>query len=531
VAVKRLLVSWIGNTDLLCMAGDLNGEERKEALRLLNRDESTVAGKGPIRTLTDSEMFNEVHLLSNYDRVLTDIFKKWVNCNPRIHSVKLTDPTNYKEVFEKSDSILAKVLSNRDSKTELCIHLSPGTPAMTAIWVLLGKSRYPATFYQTYQGKYWVTNIPFDLVVDFVPEVMRKPDLHFQHLVSLSPKEIKGFEQIVGNSTAIRIAAGRARRAALRDVPVLLLGESGTGKELFAHAIHNASHRLNKPFVTLNCAAIPKELLESELFGHKKGAFTGANADRKGAFETADGGTLFFDEIGECDLSIQAKLLRVLEPPADKGPCYRVFRRVGEDEDRASDVRVIAATNRDLLQAVRNRQFREDLFYRLAVITIQIPPLRERRHDIPVIAQSLLEQINSQFRGQEPGYKDKYICPATKKFMQNLEWPGNVRQLNNVLLQAAVMNEDDVIEKSGIIQAIAEIPGNTTGSHIPDVPIGEGFLLDEYLNSIRKRYLQQALDEADGVKTKAAKLLGMKNYQTLDGQLKRFGVKWSRPKE
>jgi len=244
---------------------------------------------------------------------------------------------------------------------------------MAAIWVLLGKSRYPATFYQTYQGKSWQTEVPFDLVVDFVPEVLREPDRHLQHLASLSPQEIEGFEHIVGDSKAIRIVAGRARRAAMRDVPVLILGESGTGKELFARAIHAATHRREKPFIALNCAAIPRELLESELFGHKKGAFTGATADRLGALEAADGGTLFLDEVGECDLAIQAKLLRVLEPPLGQGPCYRVFRRLGENKERYSDVRIIAASNQDLQKAINDQVFREDLYYRLAVIIIKIP--------------------------------------------------------------------------------------------------------------------------------------------------------------
>ena len=244
---------------------------------------------------------------------------------------------------------------------------------MTAIWVLLGKSRYPATFYQTHDGRAWKTEIPFDLAFDFVPELLHSPDLSLQHLAARSPQEIAGFNQIIGNSKAIRLAVGRAQKAAIRDVPVLILGETGTGKELFARAIHDASHRQGGPFLAINCAAIPQELLESELFGHKKGAFTGASADHAGAFEQADGGTIFLDEIGECAPGMQSKLLRVLQPPPGTGPCHRVFRRVGETRDRTSDVRVIAATNRDLLQEVEAHRFREDLYYRLAVITLKIP--------------------------------------------------------------------------------------------------------------------------------------------------------------
>ncbi len=181
---------------------------------------------------------------------------------------------------------------------------------------------------------------------------------------------------------------GRAKRAALRGVSILLLGESGTGKEMFAHAIHKASPRRDHPFVAINCAALSKTLLESELFGHVKGAFTGADRDRKGAFESADGGTLFLDEVGECDLETQAKLLRVLQSPSGTGTGSRTIRRVGDHREIPVDVRVIAATNRDLYKAISAGTFREDLFYRLSVFSITLPPLRERRSDIPHITDS-----------------------------------------------------------------------------------------------------------------------------------------------
>jgi len=361
--------------------------------------------------------------------------------------------------------------------------------------------------------------------VDFVPEVFRDADSHLQHLTSHSPGEIEGFQQIVGDSQAIRLAVGRAKRAAVRNVPVLLLGESGTGKELFARAIHESSSRRSGPFLAINCAAVSRDLLESELFGHKAGSFTGAQSDRKGAFAEADGGTLFLDEIGECDLAMQTKLLRVLQPPEGADPCHRVFHRVGDLQGRHSSVRVIAATNRDLLASINDGQFREDLHYRLAVITVKLPPLRDRQGDIHKIAKHLLTQINGQFEEDEPGYTHKSISDSAMVFVQRHRWPGNVRQLYNALLQAAVMAEGDTIQKHDITDAVAEMVGETSfAEDVLEQPLGEDFNLQEHLNEIHRHYLRRAMKESGGVKSRASKLLGIPNYQTLDAQLKRLEV-------
>ena len=495
-------------------------------LRVLRGPTPAEGELGPIKSLTQHEQFDEIRLLSNYAATWEKEFAKWLGGGVKIVHVDLKNPTDYTEIFTIADGELAKLKSDKAwHETELSIHLSPGTPTMTAIWLLLGKTRYPATFYQTYEGRAWVTDVPFNLVVDFVPEVFRQADAHLQHLTSQSPGEIEGFQQIVGDSRAIRLAVGRAQRAAVRNVPVLILGESGTGKELFAKAIHESSSRRAGPFLAINCAAVSRELLESELFGHAKGAFTGADRDRKGAFEEADGGTLFLDEVGECDVDMQAKLLRVLQPPSDGDPCYRAFYRVGESEERHSSVRVIAATNRDLLAAVNQTRFREDLYYRLAVITIKIPPLRDRHADIPALTTHLLDRINRQFERDEPGYRHKSISESAMLFVQRHAWPGNVRQLYNVLLQAAVMAAGDVIQQDEIADAIGEMPASSPprGSLL-DKPLGEGFNLQELLNDIHRHYLRRAMTEAAGVKSQASKLLGIPNYQTLDAQLKRLNV-------
>jgi DNA-binding NtrC family response regulator len=523
----RVLVSWIGHADLTAMANELSETERHKVLTALTARPNSGIQKGPIRTLVEAEQFDQIHLLSNYQSFLADWFAKWLPTRPRIHQVEIAAPTDYVSIFKAAEQTLVSIAESVDrQKAELCIHLSPGTPAMTAIWVLLGKTRYPATFYQTHDGRSWKTEVPFDLAFDFVPELLHSPDLSLQHLAARSPQEIAGFSQIIGNSKAIRLAVGRAQKAAIRDVPVLVLGETGTGKELFARAIHNASHRDAGPFSAINCAAIPQELLESELFGHKRGAFTGATADHSGAFEEADGGTIFLDEIGECAPAVQSKLLRVLQPPPGTGPCHRVFRRVGETQDRTSDVRVIAATNRNLLDEVGSLRFREDLYYRLAVITLKLPPLRERRSDISLLVDAFLTQINREFRPQEPGYKDKSISAAANGFVRRYAWPGNVRQLYNALVQAAAMSAGDCIQQSDLEAALG-ISAQTQIDPL-DQPLGDGFNIEKHLQEIQRHYLRRAMEEAGGMKTRAAELLGMANYQTLDAQLKRLGVKWKK---
>lgn len=524
---RRILFSWIGHNDLRPMAASQPAKVRDEILGKLGNPPPSSGEGGPIKTLLDCEAFDEVFLLSNYSPDWTNRYIEWLGHGSRAILVDLENPTNYTAIFTIVDAELRKIRERKDWKEiDLSFHLSPGSPAMTAVWLLVGKSRYPATFYQTHKGKAWVTDVPFDLTVDFVPELLRDADKQLQHLATQGPSEVSGFEHIAGDCRATRLAVGRAKRAAMRAVPVLLLGESGTGKEMFARAIHEASPRRGRPFVPVNCAAISRELLESELFGHVKGAFTGAEHARKGAFEEADGGTLFLDEVGECDPSLQAKLLRVLQPPDGAGPCRRRFRRVGDSKEIDADVRVIAATNRDLHKAVRDGQFREDLYYRLAVITVKLPPLRDRREDIPKIVERLLGDINRQFRSEEPRYGDKSVSDTAISFVKRHGWPGNIRQLYNVLLQAAVMAEGDVLERNDLVAALAEMPevDRSIGS-IADAPIGDGFNLEEHLNEVQRQYLRRAMEEVHGVKAQAAKLLGYKNYQTLDAQLKRLKVK------
>ncbi len=265
----QILVSWIGHTDLRAMAVESGPSMKKKIEAAIGSIGLPQVGLGPVRTLLEAESFDRIYLLSNYPSDITKRFLVWSGREAEARHTSVSNPTDYGEVFAVVDTEMQDITKKLGSKNYvLSILLSPGTPAMAAIWVLLGKTKYPARFYQTYEGKAWITDIPFDLTVDFLPELLRGPDRIFQHLASQSPQEIPGFERISGDSKAIRLAVGRARKAALRDVSVLLAGESGTGKEMFARALHDASHRRDKPFLAVNCAAIPKSLIESELFGH-----------------------------------------------------------------------------------------------------------------------------------------------------------------------------------------------------------------------------------------------------------------------
>ncbi len=518
---RRILVSWIGHTDLRAF-GRLCPTADKELIAKSVPDKPGEVGSGPVKGLVDVERFDAIHLLGDFESDLLKPFGKWIGKSVTTHFIKLENPSDHGQILRAVRPRLDAL--QLQSQDELCFHLSPGTPAMAAIWILLGKSQYPATLYQTHADKVWKTEIPFDITIDVLPQLMREPDRYWQHLQAHGPQEVGGFEKIIGNSPVLRAAVGRAQRAAIHEVPILVLGETGCGKEMFADAIHRASSRHEKKMYPLNCAAISRDLIESELFGHVKGAFTGATSEHKGLLEQANGGTLFLDEVGECDLSLQAKLLRALQPPAGKGPCHRVFRPVGATEDRTSDVRIIAATNRDLMKQVEKGLFREDLYHRLATITIKLPPLRERGDDILLLADRLLAEINTEFKPHlKEAFQEKKLSVDAKKFIRHQPWRGNVRELKNALIQAAVMSASDTLNAEDLAAAVADVPGQS-GPAAYDAPLGNGFSLDELMNSIERRFLKRAMEEADGSKTKAAELLGIKHYQTLSNRIEKLGV-------
>ncbi len=302
------------------------------------------------------------------------------------------------------------------------------------------------------------------------------------------------FDDIVGQSPALRSAVELARRVAQTDATVLLTGETGTGKEVFAQAIHYESPRRGKPFVAINCSALGRDLLESELFGHKAGAFTGASRDKKGLFEEASGGTLFLDEIGEMDLDLQAKLLRVLETGT--------FIKVGETKETRVDVRVIAATNRDLAAESEAGRFRSDLYYRLSVFAIELPPLRSRLEDIPLLARHFAEQIATRMRRPVPTLSEAFV----ERLMQ-MEWKGNVRELRNVMERAVILAQGP--ELTPDLLADGSAPRSVPG--------------DWSLAAAERAHIVRVLQHTGGNKTQAAKLLGI-GLTTLYRKIEEYGI-------
>lgn len=525
---RRILVSWVGHADLLGFgaADRARAKDVEKATGKSVRADGIVSG--PVRAAMEAFEFDEVRLIADTDPKLLQRFARWLGNRVSAERVQVPDPTEYSTVYTIEEDLLRSLSESTDeSPPNLWINLSSGTPAMAATLVLLGKTRFPARFIQSYRGKANEANIPFDLTLEYLPELLRDPDATLQALADRSPSDVEGFGAIVGESAAIRLAVGRAKRAAIRDVSVLILGESGVGKEMFAQAIHAASGRRDGPFVAINCGAIPRELQETELFGHFKGGFTGAVKDRLGAFHQANGGTLFLDEFGELDTRAQAALLRALQPGVNEPLCCRTFRRVGAEADESTDVRIVAATNRDPQAQIKEGLLREDLYYRISTLTLRLPALRERRSDIPPITDALLCRINNQFSQGEPGYEHKRLTGAARTLVSRHSWPGNVRELNNVLVQAAVMSTGPTIGKGDIAATLAEIPADHRHQG-DDVPLGDGFDLMRYLDEMERRFLKRARDESDGVKSKATELLGLKSYQTLDGKLKRLGIKWNR---
>jgi DNA-binding NtrC family response regulator len=309
-----------------------------------------------------------------------------------------------------------------------------------------------------------------------------------------------GLDQIVGQSKQMKEVFAKIQRAAPVDSTVLILGESGTGKELVAAALHHNSLRKKGPFVAVNCAAVPATLVESELFGHVRGAFTGATDRRIGRFEQADGGTLFIDEIGDFELGLQAKLLRVLET--------FTVTPVGGHEDRKVDVRVLAATSRDIRKMVAEGTFREDLYYRLNVVTITLPPLRDRPDDVAILVEHFLREITAK-KHTAP----KKISPEVMRRFQQYRWPGNVRELRNALESMMVLAEGDVLTERDLPERIAE------ASHEVAVPkeIPTGLTMEE----LEKLAITKALDQCAGNRTHAANRLGI-SVRTLQRKLRQY---------
>jgi DNA-binding NtrC family response regulator len=319
-----------------------------------------------------------------------------------------------------------------------------------------------------------------------------------------------GIPKIIGESAAIQNVSREIQRVAPTDATVLLTGESGTGKEVFSRAIHQLSSRRDKPFVTVNCAAIPATLIENELFGHEKGSYTGAFTRKIGKFELADGGTIFLDEIGELHMSVQAKVLRVIEE--------QCFERIGGLETIRINTRVVAATNRNLQSQVENREFREDLFFRLSVFPIHIPPVRERRSDIRPLAQFFIDKFSRELHRQ-----DLQLGPDAARALEEYSWPGNVRELQNTIERAVILSDGHVIRPEDLNFAFEQRRRNDDFVHYLDMSGTLGDVASRASAAAERVKIKQALDLSNWNKTTAAEMLGV-SYKTLLNKVKEYSL-------
>lgn len=499
--MKKILICWIGFTDLR------------------SQTESATIGLGPIAQAAKSKNFDEIVLISDRPKDETASYVRWLQgFTPSeiiLKTEPLSGPTRFGEIYEAAVRVVSDTIQRHTGKVALTFHLSPGTPAMAAVWIILAKTRFPAELIESSKDfGVQTASVPFDISAEFIPDLLRRPDQRLEKLTAALPPEAPEFDSIVHRSPIMKRIIAKARHIAPRSVPVLIEGESGTGKELLARAIHKASTRRDNPFVAVNCGAIPSELVESELFGHEKGAFTGADKQKKGYFESADKGTLFLDEIGELPMPSQVKLLRALQE--------KEVVRIGATAPVKFDVRVIAATNKNLIDEVAAGSFRKDLFYRIAVAVLKLPPLRERPGDFNLLIDKLLAQINTECV-DEPGYRNKKISASAKNFMMKQLWPGNIRELQNTLLQAAIWSTNTTIDAEDIQESMLPI-ASPNNDRLLDRPMQDGINLPELMEKLAQHYLKRALDEANGNKTKATELVGLPSYQTFSNWLKKYHV-------
>lgn len=499
--MKKILLAWIGKTDL------------EEISNLSN-----IGRGGPIASLLAhhyGRSFSEAHVLSSgYKREQVEsyltILQKISPIKIVHHRSTIRHPMDHFSIYQVVDRLLSD-LKKKDPSLRFAYHLSPGTSAMVSVWMLVGHNHTPGEFYRT-----WINDenilevskveIPFSIDFNILPQAIRESSekmlTHWQ--------EIPEFNAIIGQSEEMKTVKSRAAKAALFDVPILVLGESGTGKEMLAQAIHKSSHRKNEEFQAINCAAIPVTLAESELFGHKKGAFSGATNDRKGLFSRCDKGTLFLDEVGELAPAIQSKLLRVLQD--------KTFTPLGSMKEERSDARIIAATNQPLLSMMQHGDFRGDLFQRLAVAVIELPPLRVRQGDFEHICFHLIKKINTDFKTDCPPpfvYKDKQLSADAMEWIKKQEWPGNIRELNNLLRRAALWSEKEILTENDLI--INQLHTGIEDQSCPVLP-EEGLDLDRYMKTIEESMVKQALGRTKS-KARAAELLGL-NYKTFISRLR-----------
>ncbi len=502
-AKPSTLVSWIGGNDLKTV-----GNSVTEGLPL-----------GPIASTLKAQSFDAVELLYNYPEDEVRPYLTWLEQQTsaaiQARSIVLSSPVDYGEVYQAANKHLEEISS---SGASFSILLSPGTPTMQAVWVLLGKTRYPCRFYQSSveQGVQEV-DIPFELSAEYIPAARELGSLKISQLAGTDAPIDAAFDNIITRNPCLQMLKAQAQILAEREVPVLIYGETGTGKEVVARALHEWSDRAAGPFVSINCAAIPENLVESELFGHVKGAFSGAVKGRPGRFVAANGGTLFLDEIGDMPLAAQAKLLRALQEGR--------FEPVGSDDTVRVDVRVIAASHVNLEEAIQRGTFREDLFFRLAAVPLHLPALRERREDILPLAQQRLDELSGQrARADNAEEIPRWtLHDSAAQYLLTHHWPGNIRELLYAVERAAALAPGNEIHCEHLVHRRL-VHGRPSHFAPPPAPAEEQLLS---FAEAERRHLLRALEQTNGKiygKDGAAALLGLKPT-TLQGKLKKHGLK------
>lgn len=509
---QRWLVAWIGYADLEAAEGKRPmGEVGPVAMALLSK-----------------ERYQRVHLLTNHDADRSNRYYEWLAsqvtyARAEIHlsltGLELENVINLNRIYEVVIEELKAASLPRDD-VDLTFHLTPGTSAMSVIWTVLGRTLFPARLIQTSResgGVVEEVDFSDELASAFLPKFLGRSNARINRLADkqVAPE----FSNILHSSDEMRLQIERAQHVAMFDVPVLILGETGTGKELFASAIHATSTRASKKLIPVNCGSLSRELANSELFGHKEGAFTGATHNHNGYFREADGSTLFLDEIGDLPLDSQVRLLRALQS--------NEVTPVGATRPVKIDVRIVAATHRDLAAEVSAGRFREDLYHRLAVGILRLPALRDRGSgDLRQLIDDFLKKINADSAGRLEA-QHKTLSADAERFLMQHSWPGNIRELYSTLFRASIWSRGSEISELDVRDALLPSGPKTDGSH--SLELGQGVDLNKIKDDISRMLVPQAWIKSGYHQGNAAKLLGLNNPQTFVKLAKDLCIQLTKP--
>lgn len=496
---NQILFSWLGHTDIQRSLGTL------------------PEGDGPLGQALRKGAFPKLVLLNAYRKEDGEKYLEWANRElPTFESrilitLPLTRPTDHGEIFNAAMTVLDEHAKSPDTQCHFLI--SPGTPAMVSIWMFISLWQRRAILWESSREEgLRRVELPTAMVPRNLAEWARRSGESIQKRQERPESVQTRFDDILHRDESMARLIERAKIVSAVDVPVLLEGESGTGKELLARAIHHQSPRREGPFVAVNCGAIPQELMESEFFGHRKGSFTGAIADKRGHFEAADGGTLFLDEIGEMPMALQVKLLRVIQENR--------ITPVGDTREKAVDIRLVCATNRTLLRDVEEKRFRLDLYYRICTAILKIPALHQRPLDLPLLAAHFLDEIHGRFRN-DLGFVAKRLDPSALALLATLRLPGNIRELYSLLVRVFLWCPGPVINAE-------HIKGNLITGALPEEAREKSGPtdLESLLEDTEKRLVLEALESCKGNKTRAAQYLSLNSYQSLDVKMKKYGIQY-----